>query len=1053
VTSTQTQAPPAAAGAAAFKAMLDNCEREPIHMPGSIQPAGALVAFEPGAGTLLHASTNLGRWLPVGALPVKGRSLSELLGSEADACIRRALAARAGGPVRHEVLDLPARPAEGQPVPLEAVVHGHAGVGFAEFEPASAPAGDGLQGLSDTIDALRSASGLDELCQRMAQRVKRLTRFDRVMVYRFDERHNGHVVAESRESAMESFLDLHYPASDIPAQARELYASNLVRYIPDVDYTPVPVLPWLDSERLQPLDMSHAVLRSVSPMHLRYLRNMGVGSTLTLSLLVDGRLWGLIACHHRTRTALPIRLRRACYALAVTAGYMTGWFTGQQRLAAQAEAARARSTIVEAFNQVQVPLADVIEHCTVPLLQLTGATGGAFWRGDEWMPFGRWPDAARGGSVLRHVRHAFETSAADRIDTEHAELQPALADDELRLACGLLAIKFDSFASSGLVWLRPEQRQEVAWGGDPDTPVQVETDGNGQPVPSPRSSFARWTTLVKGRCRPWSDLDREAASSLDVLRQVLVVRDALAQVSLSERHFRSLVTLQSDAYWQTDAHGQVVTMSRPLPFEHGPLQGRTLPEVFEAACGGDDDAGVRALREALAARQPFRGIRLSGGTAAGGAGFVLQISGARLLDAEGATTGWHGTLSDRTHEVAMQTAVREKAAAELASLEKSKFLSQVSHELRTPLNAVLGFSQLVIADATTPAPQRQLVEHVVQAGDWLLKMISDLLELSKTETGHLDVSLTAVDVRRLFDELQVLLGTQAAERTVDLQLPPPGAAVWVRADPARLLQVLLNLGSNAIKYNRAGGQVQFTVADEPGTDEVRLAVADTGDGLTPAQIEHLFEPFNRLGREGSAVGGTGIGLVITRQLVALMGGRIEVQSTPGRGSRFSVLLAKSAPPAPDGAEVAPPAFPEAPSMTAPPASLAPPARDSRGFLVCHVEDEPINERLIRTFVVERLGLGYVSASSAEQGLQLARERRPAVMLIDLNLPGRDGLWLGSVVRGDPALKGTHLVAVTADATPQTRARLLAAGFEACWSKPVDLTQMGQFLQALAAGAG
>jgi light-regulated signal transduction histidine kinase (bacteriophytochrome)/ActR/RegA family two-component response regulator len=835
---------------------------------------------------------------------------------------------------------------------------------------------------------------------------------------------------------MEPFLDLHYPASDIPAQARQLYVSNLVRYIPDVGYQPVPVLPWLDTERLQPLDMSHAVLRSVSPMHVRYLRNMGVASTLTLSLLVDGRLWGLIACHHGTPTALPLRLRRACYALAVTAGYMTGWFASQQRLEAQAEAARSQAAIVEAFNQVQVPLPDIIEHCAASLQQLVSASGGAFWRGDQVLPFGLWPSSARGESVLRYVRHAFETSQADRIDTECADLQPALAPEELRHVCGVLAIKFDGFASSGIVWLRPEYRREVSWGGDPDKPVQVETDASGQPVLSPRSSFARWSTLVKGRSRPWSDLDREAAASLSALRQVLEVREALAQVSLSDQNFRSLVTLQSDAYWQTDERRHLSTMSKPLPFEHGTLEGRTLPALFAPVC---EPAGVAALRQALADQRPFRGLRLLGPEGADGRdGFVLQINGAPMHDAGGATIGWHGTLSDMTHEVAVEAAMRQKTAAELASLTKSKFLSQVSHELRTPLNAVLGFSQLVIADPTTPTRQRENIQHVYQAGNWLLTMISDLLDLSKIETGHLAVGMAPVEVDRLFEDVRPMLAAQAAERSIGLQLPAPGVSLWVRADAGRLLQVLVNLGSNAIKYNRPGGQVRLSASDGPGADEVRIEVADTGDGLTPAQIEHLFEPFNRLGRESMSVGGTGIGLVITKQLVALMGGRIEVDSDAGRGSRFSVILAKAAPGVdPVGADATPPA-------TAAPTR----GRDTHPTLrVCYVEDDPVNELLMRTFVADRLGFDYMSAATAEQGLQLARERRPAVMLIDLNLPGRNGAWLASAIRADAALDDLCLIAVTADATPQTREQLLAAGFEVCWSKPVNLAQVEQFLRA------
>ncbi len=1026
----------AAPGATALRATLENCDREPIHIPGAIQACGALLAFEPGTGTILHASTNLRAWLPVGDLPAKGRAMADLLGADACDRIAQALAGRAGTMVRHEVVDLPPRPACGQAEALEALVHIHRGVGFVELEPATGPADDGdwLQGLSDTIDALRSATGLEDLYQRMALRVKRLTRFDRVMVYRFDEDHHGQVIADEHEPGMESFHDLHYPASDIPAQARDLYVANLVRYIPDVGYTPVPVLPWLDSERLQPLDMSHAMLRSVSPMHVQYLQNMGVGSTLTLSLLVDGRLWGLIACHHRLPTALPLRLRRACYALAVTAGYMVGWYIGQKRQADAAQTARAQASIVDAFNQVRVPLPEVIEHCAAALLQMVGASGGALWHREQVVPFGRWPDGARAESILRFVRHAFETSTADRVDTEQAGLQPPLEPHELRVVCGLMAVKFDGFAASGLIWLRPEYRREVQWGGDPDKPVQVELDARGRPVLSPRSSFARWTTLVRQRCRPWDALDREAADSLAVLRQVLVVRDSVAQVSLSNRQFHSLVTLQSDAYWQTDLEGRLQTLSKPLRVDHGPLEDRLLPEIFAAHCEAD---GVQALQAALARRRAFSRLRLCARADAPGPAFAVLISGEPMRDVNGTLCGWHGTLNDVTHEAEVDLALRQKAAAELASLSKSRLMSQVSHELRTPLNAVLGFSQLMVTDPSTPPLQRSHARHVHQAATWLLTMISDLLDLSKIETGNLAVSMAEVDVRALLDDVHALVENQAAERSITLSLPADTTPCWVRADRVRLCQVLVNLCSNAIKYNKVAGEARLTLADDADGEHLRIEVADTGHGLSAAQLEHLYEPFNRLGREGLGIGGTGIGLAISKQLVTLMGGRIEVSSQPGQGSRFTVVLARSPAPAEPlpAPEILPVGEPDGPAV--------------RGDgLVLYVEDDPVNELLMRAMVADRLGYRYQSAASAEQGLKLAGELHPAVMLVDFNLPGNDGAWLAASVRADPLLAGVRMIAVTADATELTRRRLIDTGFEDCWCKPVDLAVVDAGLQRM-----
>ena len=1009
-------------------ATLADCDREPIHVPGAIQSHGALLAFDPVSGTVLHASTNLAQWLPVGHLPDTCRLMVDFVGEDAYRKIGIAARGISGRLVRHEVVELAARPEAGQPVALEAVVHSHRDICIAELEPAPKPDDqrDWLQLFGDTIDALRGTDGLGDLTERLVQRVKRLTGLDRAMVYRFDPEWNGQVIAEAHEPGMESFLGLHYPASDIPAQARELYRSNLVRYIADVDYEPVPVTPWIDNQRLQPLDMSHSMLRSISPLHIQYLRNMGVQSTLTISLMVDGRLWGLISCHHRTATQLPLRLRRACHALSITASYMLGWHEQVEREAVLASQRHAKNRIVEAFNQVQAPLAAVVESSGSGLLRLAGAIGGLFWRGDERYPFGQWPAGVRGDSILRSVRHTFDTSNERILCSEQLSLQPPLQPAELRTVCGLMAIKLDDFVASGFVWLRPELRREVAWGGNPDKPVQVQTDARGQVVLSPRTSFARWDTLVSGRCRAWSDLDREAARALDSLGQVLTLRDSLAQVSLSDRHFRSLVALQSDVYWQLDAGGRIVTLSRPLPTGHGAVQDHTLVAMFEPCC---DSASLAVLRAALASTRSFRGLRLTGVSQSDARPFEVVLNGEPMRDRDGSQVGWHGTVSDLTHEVAVQSALRQKEAAELSSLAKSRFLSQISHELRTPLNAVLGFSQLLLSDGAATEAQRDQVLHIKRAGDWLLAMISDLMDLSQIETGNLSFDMMVpVDAREVLAGTVDLLAQQAAASEVKLNGVDAGAPVWVKADATRLKQVMVNLASNALKYNRTDGAVNFELKTDLAERRVRIEVHDTGVGLTVQQVSQLFQPFNRLGRERQRIQGTGIGLVIARQIVEAMGGRIGVDSEPGRGSCFAVTLDMADAPRADTGSPKP--------------GLA-----SSEPVVLYVEDEPTNVVLMQAVVEMLPGVRFEHAGTAELGLARVRELQPAVLLTDINLPGLPGTWLLREVKADPALRHIHCVAVTADALDETLAALRAAGFDDCWTKPINLSDVAVALRA------
>jgi light-regulated signal transduction histidine kinase (bacteriophytochrome)/CheY-like chemotaxis protein len=1030
-----------AEGLQVFKTTLDSCDREPIHIPGSIQPSGALVAFDPSLGSVLHSSTNLGRWLALGNLPVVGLSLSDLLGKPAYERVAQALAGRAGGPVRHEVVDLPARPDAGQPHALEALVHSHRGVCLLEIEPvaAASDSGDWLQGLSDTVDALRSASGLEDLYLRMANRVKRLTGFDRVMVYRFDKDHHGQVVADAHERGMPSFYDLHYPASDIPAQARELYVSNLVRYIADVGYTPVPVLPWLDTVRLQPLDMSHAMLRSISPMHTQYLQNMGVASTLTLSLLVDGRLWGLIACHHRQPTALPLRLRRACYALSVTAGYMAGWFASQQRIATSAAAVKAQGSILEAFNQVQVPLRDVVEHCTTPLLQIAGASGGAFWRDDVVLPFGQWPDGPRGESVLSFVRHAFDTSGADQMDTEHADLEPQLEAAELREVCGVMAIKFDGLPSSGLVWLRPEQRTEVMWGGDPDKPVEVTLDADGRPVLAPRSSFARWTTITKGKSRPWTDADREAVVSLATVRQVLLMRESLAQISLSDRQFRSLVSLQSDAYWQTDRKGRIVTMSKPLPLDHQLLQGAILADVFAEA---GDCEGLTELRAVLTGERPFRALRVGVRLRADKEAFTFSLSGEPLLDLRGQATGWHGTLSDITREAQLEEAIkREKEAAEFANKAKSAFLANMSHEIRTPLNAILGFTQLLSRETFATPTQSDQVAKIATAGQHLLSIISDILDLSKIEAGEVRIDAVDFHLSELLRAVNSMIAEQAHAKGLRLLVDISGVPTWLHGDATRLRRALLNLACNAVKFTSSGSvalRVQL-VSEADGELLLRFSVQDTGIGISADTLPRLFRHFVQAdGSTTRKYGGTGLGLAITRRLAQLMGGDVGAESTLGVGSTFwfTARLARGVGAAAGTADPALGSAPVAPPAQATDVQTQLHQRHGQARILV-VEDNELNRELVLTSL-SAVGLSADTANDGLEAVQRVKAVTYDLVLMDLQMPVMGGLESTRAIRALPERAAMPILAMSANVFDDDRGACKAAGMNDFVAKPLKL---------------
>jgi len=406
-------------------------------------------------------------------------------------------------------------------------------------------------------------------------------------------------------------------------------------------------------------------------------------------------------------------------------------------------------------------------------------------------------------------------------------------------------------------------------------------------------------------------------------------------------------------------------------------------------------------------------------------------------------------LEESNRELALAT-----DAAERANRAKSEFISSMSHELRTPLNAILGFGHLLASDAfdVPPAKRRAFTQHIVKAGNHLLNLINEILDLAKIESANLMLSLEPVALAEMFEECRTMIEPAAAQRGVRL-LFPSSCRLAVVADRTRLKQILLNLLSNAIKYNREGGSV---IVDASGSDadRVRLSVQDTGQGLREDQLQSLFQPFNRLGQEAGSVEGTGIGLVVTRRLVELMGGHIGVSSTVGVGSVFWIKLKASA------GTAAAPAAPAAEDAEAAEAGerrlepLQPPAGAAHRPLLLHVEDNPANLQLVEEIITMRGDLRQIAAPDARLGIELARAHRPQLILMDINLPGLSGSDALAILRADPTTAGIPVIAVTANAMPRDQLRGLAAGFFRYVTKPIEVEVLNAAIDdALADASG
>ncbi len=369
------------------------------------------------------------------------------------------------------------------------------------------------------------------------------------------------------------------------------------------------------------------------------------------------------------------------------------------------------------------------------------------------------------------------------------------------------------------------------------------------------------------------------------------------------------------------------------------------------------------------------------------------------------------------------------AVAKKANLAKSDFLSSLSHELRTPLSAILGFAQLIESGSPQPTPsQKRSIEQILKAGWYLLELINEILDLALIESGKLPLSMEPTSLTEVVHECQAMIDPQAQTRGIRVTFPRFECAYFVLADRTRVKQVLINLLSNAIKYNKAGGTVVVDCIASTA-ERIRIRIKDTGDGLTPEKLAQMFQPFNRLGKETGIEEGTGIGLVVSKRLVELMGGEIGVESTVGVGSVFWIELNLSAKPQLAAGAAEPTAV----------AQAQVPA-DAQLRTLLYVEDNPANLMLVEDLIARRPDIRLLSAADGNRGVEMAHAFRPDIILMDINLPGISGVQALKLLRADPATAHIPVIALSANAIPRDIKKGLDAGFFRYLTKPIKVKE-------------
>jgi PAS domain S-box-containing protein len=504
---------------------------------------------------------------------------------------------------------------------------------------------------------------------------------------------------------------------------------------------------------------------------------------------------------------------------------------------------------------------------------------------------------------------------------------------------------------------------------------------------------------------------------------------------------RSLIESNIDALMTTDPSGIITDVNKQMEAltacTRDELIGAPFKDYFT-----DPDRAEAAIKLVLSERK-VTNYELTA-RARDGKETVVSYNAAILYDRERKLQGVFAAARDVTelkrYEQTLQQKNAElqstKSAAEKANLAKSDFLSSMSHELRSPLNAILGFAQLM--ESASPLPdssQKESIEQILKAGWHLLTLINEILDLARIESGKLSLSLEPTALAAVLSECQAMIEPQAQKGGIAMTFPTPGVLHFVIADRTRLKQVLINLLSNSIKYNQAGGTV---VVDCTATtpERIRVSVKDTGPGLPPEQVAQLFQPFNRLGQEGGGEEGTGIGLVVAKQLIELMGGVIGVESAVGTGSVFWFDLNAAAEPV------------LAIESTEPAATQPSQVRsDAPRRTLLYVEDNPANLKLVEQLIARRPELRLLSAGDGTTGIKLAREHMPEMILMDINLPGISGIETLELLRAEPATAHITVVALSANAMPHDIEKGLQAGFFSYLTKPIKVSEFMHVLDA------
>ncbi|WP_242390602.1 ATP-binding protein [Pararhodospirillum photometricum] len=849
--------------------LLSRCDRDLLPLPGTIQPHGHLLVVDPLEDVVVRASAAIGLVAGGPGRTVLGASLDTVL-DDASAARCRAHAQRPDSPPLIDPFAVRGRSGQS----FEALVHlGDQGLVIELWPtPAWGRGEGGLGPLPSAIGHAARADSIEALCARAADTLADLTGYERVTVHRFTETWDSEVVAEARRGSLPSYLGQRFPSGNLKPSARALFTCNPVRLVPDVAYRPVDVL---GSPPGGPaLDMTYCTLRGISARQRRYLDALDVRAALSVALMVEGSLWGLIACHHAQPLSLSLAVLGACQVFAETVAQQIFRLENRSRARARARVA----AVVEAVSGQLAQRAGMAEALT----RVLGEIEGLF--------------QANAAVVALDGRQGTVSGPLDGAPVEVGPGQKLLVSDQrpasLRIPdplaadyTGIVFLPLSEDADKDFLLLgRPETVRILDWVGHPQDqapPVADDSPDSDDPL---LPAFGVWHQEVRGRSLSFSPLDREAAETLQLFLAErlgeLRRRQAVDALEESRQRLRHLAECSSDWFWETDPHGTVTSVSELLK-GLGDLRAEELiGQRFTELLGSGDDAGdeseVGDIDVALSQGHAFHGLTALLQIPGRGQWWV-RLSGVPVLDASGAVLGFRGTGTNVTQLKALQE--ERLRAQRLEAL--GRMASGIAHEINNVLQPMLTMSYYAGKRIDDTAFVQSALADIEESGLRAREIVRAILAFARQTPSRRQ----PIDIARELGKAVEFARKGMPHLRVVTDIEPTQAQVL--ANVTELSQVMFNLLANANDAMESRGRATVALRTQAEVRRVRITVRDEGPGMDLDTRNRIFDPFFTTKPEGR---GTGMGLAVVHGLVEAWGGTIGVESAPGLGTTFWISL-------------------------------------------------------------------------------------------------------------------------------------------------------------------